>query len=136
MVAPHDSGLSADPKAIVSALSADWAKFALAGAIPDLVNLYNDDAIFYGSLPRLFFGHAGVADYFGAVSLTSLTSVHFDWQQVRFIAPSVINAGGVTYFGMEIEGAPATWRFGISWVLVRLDTSWRIAAHHASPREL
>ena len=84
----------------------------------------------------MYFGHSGVAEYFEAVSLSSLTAVRFDWQQVRFITPSVINAGGLAFFSMEVDGKEIIWRFGISWVLVKSDNGWRITAHHASRREL
>ena len=125
-----------DPKTIVSSLAADWARLGLAGDVGGLVNLYKDDAIFFGSLPNMYFGLSGVAEYFRVTSLTSLKSVRFDWQEARFIAPSVINAGGLVHFGMEIESVPISWRFGMSWTLVRSGANWKIAAHHASRREL
>ena len=135
MVDPPES-VPGDPKRIVSNLAADWARLGLAGDVVGLVDLYKDDAIFFGSLPNLYFGSAGVAAYFQAVSLSSLESVRFDWQEATFIAPSVINAGGLVHFGMELDRLPISWRFGISWVLVGLGGKWKIAAHHASRREL
>lgn len=133
---PTSSAPVADPKGIVEELVVGWVCLGLAGDVDGLVDLYSSDAIFFGSLPRIFLGHAGVAEYFQTVSLASLKSVHFDWQQAIFITPSVINAGGLVYFGMEIDGEPASWRFGISWVLSNTGAGWKISAHHASPREL
>lgn len=139
MVDPQDVAPNAaaeEAKKIVNALAGDWTKLGLAGELDRLVDLYANDAMFFGSLPNLFFGQAGVAEYFRTIALTSLASVRFDWQQATFIEPSVINAGGLVYFGQEIEGELASWRFGISWVLVNSGAGWKIAAHHASPREL
>ena len=133
---PTSSGPAADPKRIVNELAAGWACLSLAADVERLVDLYSSDAIFFGSLPRMFIGHAGIAEYFETISLALLKSVRFDWQQAMFITPSVINAGGLVYFGMEIEGKPTNWRFGISWVLFNTAAGWKISAHHASPREL
>lgn len=126
----------ADPKGIVEEVAARWARLGLAGEIDRLADLYSDDAIFFGSLPRMFHGHAGVAEYFQTVSLASLKSVRFAWQQAMFITPSVINAGGLVYFGMEVDGEPTDLRFGISWVLSNTAAGWKISAHHASLRKL
>lgn len=133
---PAQGAPADDPKAIVKELAADWARLGLAGEVTGLVDLYSENAIFFGSLPHMFFGHTGVAEYFRAISLTSLKAVEFAWQQARYIAPSVISAGGLVYFGMDVEGTPVSWRFGINWVLVKSEHGWKIAAHHASPREL
>lgn len=122
--------------AVVEELAAVWARLGLAGEVEQLVDLYSDDAIFFGSLPAMFAGRSGVAQYFRTASLSSLKSVRFDWQQVTFIAPTVISAGGLVFFGMEVDRELLSWRFGIVWVLVRSDEGWKIAAHHASPREL
>ena len=51
MVDPPES-VPGDPKRIVSNLAADWARLGLAGDVVGLVDLYKDDAIFFGSLPH------------------------------------------------------------------------------------
>lgn len=124
-----------DPEIVVEAIAADWIRFGLVGDRVRLVDLYADDAIFFGSLPNMYTGRSGVAEYFEVAPLTALKTVRFDWQAVSFVTPSVINAGGLAYFGMELDGQPITWRFGISWMLVRSGARWLIAAHHASRRE-
>ena len=134
--APLSNGQNVDPRAVVDEIAADWVRLGLAGDRLRLSDLYKDDAIFFGSLPNMYSGRSGVAEYFEAASLAALKSVRFDWLDVRFITSSVINAGGLAYFGMELDGEPVSWRFGISWVLVRAGDRWQIASHHASRREL
>lgn len=130
------NGKDVDPMAVVHEIATDWIRLGLAGDRVGLVGLYKDDAIFFGSLPNMYSGRNGVAEYFEAAPLTALKSVRFDWLDVSFISPSVINAGGLAYFGMELEAGPASWRFGVSWVLFKSSAGWQIASHHASRREL
>ena len=125
-----------EPGIVVEAIAADWIRFGLEGDRARLVDLYAGDAIFFGSLPNMYTGRSGVAEYFEVAPLTALKTVRFDWQAISFVTPSVINAGGLAYFGMEQEGEPISWRFGISWMLVKSEGRWLIAAHHASRREL
>lgn len=132
---PASGDQDVDPRAVVDEIASDWIRLGLAGDRLRLADLYKDDAIFFGSLPDMYSGRSGVAEYFAVAALTALKSVRFDWLDVRFITPSVINAGGLAYFGMEMDGQAISWRFGISWVLVRSGAHWQIAAHHASPRE-
>ena len=127
--------MRADPGTVVDEIAADWIRYGLAGDRVRLVNLYKDDAIFFGALPNMYVGRSGVAGYFEVAPLSALTTVRFDWQAVRFITQSVINAGGLAYFGMDLDGEAITWRFGISWMLVKSGAHWQIAAHHASRRE-
>lgn len=124
-----------DPRVVVDEIAADWVRLGLSGDRAKLVDLYQEEAIFFGSLPDMYSGRRGVAEYFEVAPLTALKSVRFDWLEARFIAPSVINAGGLVYFGMELEGEAINWRFGMSWVLVKSETRWQIASHHASRRE-
>lgn len=125
-----------DPRVVVDETAADWVRLGLLGDRAKLADLYTDQAIFFGSLPDIYSGRRGVAEYFQVAPLTALKSVRFDWLEARFIAPTVINAGGLVYFGMELEGETIEWRFGISWVLVKSEARWQIASHHASRRDL
>ena len=125
-----------DARTVLNDLCATWTRLALGREITGLVNLYTEDAIFFGSLAAMYSGRAGVTEYFETASLSTLTSVRFDWQQVTRPGPAIINAGGFVYFGATPEGEVVCWRFGISWVLVKHGAGWQIASHHASRREL
>ena len=125
-----------DARTVLNDLCANWTNLALGKEIPGLVNLYTEHAIFFGSLPAMYSGRRGVTEYFETASLSTLTSIRFDWQQVTPLRPAIINAGGFVYFGATLEGEDACWRFGISWVLVKHGAGWQIASHHASRREL
>lgn len=121
--------------AVVEELEALWRQRSLANDIPGILALYAEDALFFGSLPAMFVGRQGVADYFASVPLDAAREIAFFGREVRPLGEHAIASASCVFFDLELEGRPVRWRFGISWTLVRQGNRWVIASHHASPRE-
>lgn len=121
--------------AIVERTERNWRECGLRNDVEGLLNLYAEDALFFGSLPHMFVGRLGIAEYFANVPLGAARSITFFGREVRMLGDDVIAASSYVFFDLELEDGPVRWRFGMSWTLERHQGAWKIASHHASPRE-
>jgi uncharacterized protein (TIGR02246 family) len=112
-----------------------WSDFSLAGDIDGLLPMFTEDVVFFGSLPQMFLGREGVRKYLSSVSMSAARAVTFFDRQVRVLTPDVFTTSSLVFFDLELEGKMVRWRFGITWTVIRREGDWKIALHHASPRE-
>jgi uncharacterized protein (TIGR02246 family) len=118
---------------IVAQMQGRWAAaFARADA-DGLAALYTDDALFFGSKPELYLRASGVRRYFETLAKGYEAAAFADTQAVEIGADLIVCAGFVTFTG-ERDGERFSVLYRMSWTLVRAGGDWRIASHHASPK--
>jgi uncharacterized protein (TIGR02246 family) len=118
---------------IVAQMQRRWADaFARADA-KALAALYMDDALFFGSMPDLYLGASGVRRYFETLPKGYENAAFADTQAVEIGAALIVAAGFVTFTG-ERNRERFSFLYRMSWTLVRTGGDWRIASHHASPK--
>jgi uncharacterized protein (TIGR02246 family) len=127
---------SASAAPVVERIEALWSDASLKGDVDSILALYTEDALFFGSLPRLFVGRQGIREYFDSVPLSAARGITFFDRQVRILNDDAIATASYVYFDLELKGELVRWRFGISWTLINHRRDWKIASHHASPREI
>ena len=118
---------------IVGEMQGRWAE-AFARADADaLAALYTDDALFFGSMPELYLKASGVRRYFETLPKGYEAAAFADTQAVEIGADLIVSAGFVMFTG-EHDGERFSVLYRMSWTLVRAGGDWRIASHHASPK--
>ena len=115
----------------VDAALAQWADAFARLDYAKLSSLYTDDAMFFGSTPQLRRGPQGVRDYFASLPPMPGASVEFNDIETAPAGPDVINVAMVAAFALP-ERPPVLMR--LTHTLVRTSDGWRIASHHASPK--
>lgn len=120
---------------VVERMEALWSGASLRDDVDSILALYTEDALFFGSLPRLFVGHQGIREYFGSVPLSAARGISFFDRQVRILNEAAIASAAYVDFDLALASGAARWRYGVSWTLIRRRGDWKIASHHASPRE-
>ncbi|HEX3180253.1 MAG TPA: nuclear transport factor 2 family protein [Beijerinckiaceae bacterium] len=119
--------------AIVAQIQCRWAA-AFARADADaLASLYIEDALFFGSMPDLYCGRSGVRQYFETLAKGYEGAAFADTHTVEISPDLIVSAGFVTFTG-ERDGERFSLLYRMSWTLVRSGEQWRIASHHASPK--
>jgi uncharacterized protein (TIGR02246 family) len=119
--------------AIVAQIQRRWAA-AFARADADaLASLYIEDALFFGSMPDLYCGRSGVRQYFETLAKGYEGAAFADTHTVEISPDLIVSAGFVTFTG-ERDGERFSLLYRMSWTLVRSGEQWRIASHHASPK--
>lgn len=123
--------MSKTGNAVVDAIIATWsAAFSRLDA-DALAALYSDSALFYGSVPTLYCGRAGVASYFNALTRWPSPTVAFTDLVVTTLGADVINMAGRATFMTTPDATPL--HVKITWIVLREDGEWRIISHHVSP---
>jgi len=118
-------------EAIVQAALARWADAFGRQDVETLSGLYTADALFWGSSPTLHRGPKGVQAYFAGLPPMDGAKVHFDDVHFAAAGSDVINVAMAANFSLPGQTFP--WR--LTHTLVRDGGEWRIACHHASPKE-
>lgn len=95
--------------------------------------LYSEHALFYGSVPTLFRGRAGVASYFDALPRYASPTVAFSDLAVTTINADVVNMAGKATFVPEADRPPLPVK--ITWIIAKEADGWHIISHHVSPIE-
>jgi uncharacterized protein (TIGR02246 family) len=115
---------------IVSAIMEKWA--AAFGKLDArmLASLYSRSAFFFGSNPALYRGQDGVTAYFDALPRWTSPTVQFDDVATTQVASDVINVATRATFAVGEDASPLSIK--LTWVIVREDSAWKIASHHAS----
>lgn len=122
--------------AVVDAIIAKWSAAFNRLDADALAALYSDSALFYGSVPTLHRGRAGVAAYFNALTRWPSPRVTFADLAVTTVGADVINMAGRATFLTSADAAPLNVK--ITWVIVREGSAsanggWHIISHHVSP---
>ncbi|WP_292678880.1 nuclear transport factor 2 family protein [Mesorhizobium sp.] len=107
--------------------SAPWDKRLLS-------QIYTQDALFFGLLPRLYVGRSEIEEYFGSYQLilekVNLTLVD---QNTRSLSRGLFAAQGfgdiVNYYR---DGSVVKNRVRTSFVVSRINGDWQIYLHHFS----
>ena len=110
-----------------------WSE-AFARADADaLASLYTEDALFFGSMPDLYLQRSGVRRYFETLPKGYEGAAFGETHAVEIGHDVIASAGFVTFTG-ERDGKHFSLLYRMSWTLVRTGAEWRIASHHASPK--
>lgn len=112
---------------IAALLRAGWAKAFAARDLDGLAALYAPDALFFGSTPELFRGHAGVRAYFAGLS-PDVSLEAFEEPELARVAPGVFATAGFWRFRFGDEPR----RYRLTWVIAARDGGWVIVQHHAA----
>jgi uncharacterized protein (TIGR02246 family) len=118
---------------IVAQVQRRWSEAFARADIDALALLYTSDALFFGSMPDLYLGQSGVRRYFETLAKGYEAAAFADTQTVE-MAPGIITCAGFVTFTGERGGKRFSFLFRMSWTLIRTIEDWRIASHHASPK--
>ena len=117
----------------VAGATMQWAQ-AIAADDPDqVVALYADDAVLWGTLsPVVRADRAAVRDYFVAAfkALPGL-KVEFGNQLIRLYGDTAVNTGSYTFSYLK-DGQPRSLPARYSFTYVRRGERWLIVDHHSS----
>jgi len=129
MVTSHVKGGSMTATPTVESLLAQWVEAFNSHDLDRHMELYNEDAILFGSVDELQDSRDAIRDYFSRRP-PSVRVKSYPMPLVRQIAKDVVITAGHVDFADGDDLSP----YRMTWVLVRRDGSWRIAQHHGSPR--
>lgn len=125
---------SLDAAGISGKLQALWADAFGRQDWTSLAALYTDDAQLFGGKPDLFTSREGVLRYFEAMPPGTALTAEFGAQHVVQVGPDVIvSAGDVAFRRADALAEPR--RHRVTLVLANRGGEWRIASHHASPKQ-
>jgi ketosteroid isomerase-like protein len=119
--------------AIVRKLQAEWSDAFEKRDIDRLVALYAPNTAFWGSTNELHKSAAGVRSYFEGLP-PSYKRSRYDHPYVIRLAENVLSASVNVTFVKEMDGQDVSLPYRMTHILVRNDTGWKIATHHASPQ--
>lgn len=119
--------------AIVENLISRWSVAFNRLDADALSALYSEQALFYGSVPTLFRGRAGVASYFNALPRYASPTVAFSDVVVTEINGDLVNMAGKATFLPEVGKPPLPVK--ITWIIADETDGWHIISHHVSPIE-
>ena len=123
--------MSDNSTAIVDAITAKWSAAFTRLDADALSSLYSEHALFYGSVPTLFRGRKGVADYFNGLTRWPSPTAKFSDLVIIPVGADVINMAGQATFMRNADLPPL--HVKITWIISREDDQWRIISHHVSP---
>ena len=112
---------------IASGLRARWALAFAARDLEGVAALYAPDALFFGSTPELYRGHAGVRAYFAGLS-PDISLEGFEEPELVRVAPGVFATAGFCRFRFGTEPR----RYRLTWVIAERDGGWVTVQHHAA----
>ena len=126
------AGMDETAADIVGTIQAAWTDAFARRDVERLVALYSRCTAFYGSTAELYTDHAGIREYF--------TKLPPQYRWVRFapphlvpLGPHAVAASGEAVFGAIAGGEEKLLPYRMTHVLLRTDSGWAIATHHASP---
>ena len=120
---------------IVQALEREWTRCVNGGEWSEISKLYTVDALFFGSKERMYCGHSEISEYFAEVPKGYLRDTVFTNRRIVRLKSDVILSAAYVTFHVNNAGRAEERLFRITFVLVRTPDGWKIAQHHASPRE-
>ncbi|MHC0054596.1 SgcJ/EcaC family oxidoreductase [Actibacterium sp. D379-3] len=117
---------------ILQAMEIDWTGRVASGSTERTLDIYTEDAFFFGSTPHLHVGRENIRHYFDEVPEGYLRKADFFERQARFVAEGVILASSYVDFTVFYNGEIELQNYRITFCLVETDQGWKIAQHHAS----
>jgi len=120
---------------LCAALESRWIQCTLSADIEGLARLFHDDVVFLGSNPKMYVGQAALKDYLAGVKMGGGLTIEFKDRQLQVLSPNVFASTSYVYFCNRAGEAPVYFRWAISWTVVDDGSEWKIAQHHASPRD-
>ncbi len=120
-----------DARAILGAIIAEWSAAFTRLDADALSALYSEQALFYGSVPTLFRGRAGVAAYFNGLTRWPSPTVAFTDLVTTTVGDDLVNMAGRATFLTTPDAAPLNVK--ITWIILRENKDWKIVSHHVSP---
>jgi uncharacterized protein (TIGR02246 family) len=120
---------------IAAGVEREWARRLVAGAPDAMIALYAQDALFFGSKARLYVGRAEIREYFEIIPQGYVRDARFTGRQSIWLKPDVILTSGYVTFVLLAAGVEQELTYRISFVLAETGEGWKIAQHHASPRD-
>lgn len=123
--------MSGSGSAIVDKFIAKWSAAFTRLDAEALSALYSEQALFYGSVPMLFRGRAGVAAYFNALPRYEAPKAAFSDIVATTLGADIVNMAGRVTFVTDPDRPPL--QVKITWILVNETDGWHIISHHISP---
>jgi ketosteroid isomerase-like protein len=99
--------------------------------VEQLVDLFDENVQFFGSMPELFTGRDGVRSYFAKFPAAGCTA-DFRGDVAIHISEMVIGSGFIT-FNLSIDDEVRVLPFRYSFGLIERQEGWKILLHHTSP---
>ena len=115
-----------DPAAVVADIQRKWAAAFAARDFAALVDLYAEDALFFGSAPALCADRAAIRAYFEGLP-AGIELAEFPDLLARPLGEGAVMASGFWTFALGGERLA----FRLSWLLADRGAGWRIVQHHA-----
>jgi len=121
-------------KLVLTDSLAAWNAAMANWNVQQLLELYDEQALFLGSTPPLHTGKDGVRAYFEGIPGSSSVLELID-MEVAALCEEIVIASGYARFESVIGGNTVINKMRISFTFVQRDSGWKIASHHVSPRE-
>ena len=125
--AEHDRAL-----AISDALLAEWVMRVSSGVTSSILELYDRDALFFGSNPRFYLGQSGIKAYFDEVDEGYLQKADFHDREARFITPDIVVFSSYVDFTLFENAVSEVQFFRITFCFQNNGDRWKIVQQHAS----
>jgi uncharacterized protein (TIGR02246 family) len=107
---------------------AQWEQVYNTGDVDEIVALYTEDSLLFGSAAQLFAGAEGARTYFN--KLPAVTKVKMGDQHTIAVGRNVLLTSGFVDFTLK-DGTPLSYR--LTFAMMKVDGQWLIAQHHGSP---
>jgi len=120
---------------LCASLESRWIQCTLLADIDGLARLFHDHVVFLGSNPQMYVGQAALREYLAGVKMGGGLSIEFKDRRLQVLSPKVFATTSYVHFCNRAGEAPVYFRWGISWTVVNDAGEWKIAQHHASPRD-
>ncbi|SDI20732.1 MULTISPECIES: SgcJ/EcaC family oxidoreductase [Bradyrhizobium] len=118
----------AAPVEDAAAVWAQWEQVYNSGDVDEIVALYTEDSLLFGSTAQLFAGSEGARTYFN--KLPAGTRVKMGDQHTIAVGRNVLLTSGFVDFTLK-DGTLLSYR--LTFAMMKTDGQWLIAQHHGSP---
>lgn len=121
-------------KAVLDQIQQRWNEASATWDKKLLSQIYTQDALFFGLLPKLYVGRAEIEDYFGSYQMIlERVTLNLIDQNTRSLGSGAFAAQGfgdiVNYYR---DGSVIKNRIRSSFIVVKNDGEWQVSLHHFS----
>lgn len=128
----HNENVS-KAESIVAGVLKDWNKAMSSWDIEKLLDVYDEEVLFFGAQPSLSIGHKGVKSYFDAIPAKS-NALEFSNPVVLMLDERHIAVSAYAGFVVTMKSGDKVCNdLRITWSLIKRDNGWKIVSHHVSP---